>query len=198
VNACYYLGSIHEIQGDGERAGTVLERGLFLARELGFGWLVTPLSSVLGVIRVGEGRVTEGLTLLERALEAIEEFSGPLTVPTLIRWGQAQLGAGRVPEARDIAMRAVTLARERDERCNEAEALHLLGATTASSPAVDAVLAEDHYREALALAYTLEMRPLIAHCHLGLGKLYRRVGKRESAQEHLTTATTMYREMGGD
>jgi hypothetical protein len=40
------------------------------------------------------------------------------------------------------------------------------------------------------------MRPLAAHCHLGLGKLYRRTGKREQAQEHLTTATTMYREMG--
>jgi len=39
-------------------------------------------------------------------------------------------------------------------------------------------------------------RPLIAHCHLRLGKLYRRTGKREQAWEHLTTATTMYREMG--
>jgi hypothetical protein len=36
----------------------------------------------------------------------------------------------------------------------------------------------------------------VAHCHLGLGKLYRRTGKLEQAQEHLTTATTMYREMG--
>jgi hypothetical protein len=42
---------------------------------------------------------------------------------------------------------------------------------------------------------TSGMRPLIAHCHLGLGKLYRRTGKRQDAQEHLTTATTMYREM---
>ncbi len=39
------------------------------------------------------------------------------------------------------------------------------------------------------------MRPLVAHCHLGLGKLYRRTGKREPAQEHLTIATAMYREM---
>ena len=31
--------------------------------------------------------------------------------------------------------------------------------------------------------------------HLGLGKLYRRTGKREQAHEHLVTATTMYREM---
>jgi hypothetical protein len=40
------------------------------------------------------------------------------------------------------------------------------------------------------------MRPRVAHCHVGLGKLYRRTGKREQAQEHLTTATGMYREMG--
>ena len=39
------------------------------------------------------------------------------------------------------------------------------------------------------------MRPLVAHCHLGLGKLYQRTGKREQAQENLTAATTMYREM---
>ena len=39
------------------------------------------------------------------------------------------------------------------------------------------------------------MRPLVAHCRLGLGKLYRRTGRHEQAQEHFTTATTMYREM---
>jgi hypothetical protein len=39
------------------------------------------------------------------------------------------------------------------------------------------------------------MRPLIAHCHLGLGRLYRRTGNPQAAEEHLMTATTMYREM---
>jgi hypothetical protein len=38
--------------------------------------------------------------------------------------------------------------------------------------------------------------PSSPHCHLGLGKLYGRTDKREQAQEHLATATTMYREMG--
>ena len=40
-----------------------------------------------------------------------------------------------------------------------------------------------------------DLRPLVAHCHLGLGRLYRRTGKREQAHEHLTTAMKMYREM---
>ena len=39
------------------------------------------------------------------------------------------------------------------------------------------------------------MRPLLAHCHLGLGKVYQRTGQREQAGEHLATATTMYREL---
>jgi hypothetical protein len=56
-------------------------------------------------------------------------------------------------------------------------------------------MAEARYREAMALADDLGMRPLVAHCHLGLSKLYRRTGNRQEAQEHLATATTMYREM---
>ena len=56
-------------------------------------------------------------------------------------------------------------------------------------------LSPAHYRKALALADPRGMRPLAAHCHLGLGTLYRRTGKREQAQGHLTTATAMYREM---
>jgi len=48
----------------------------------------------------------------------------------------------------------------------------------------------------MALGAERGMRPIIAHCRLGLGKLHRRIGKHEQAQAHLTTATTMYREMG--
>ncbi len=40
----------------------------------------------------------------------------------------------------------------------------------------DAEKAESRYRQALTLAEELGMRPLVAHCHLGLGKLYRRTG----------------------
>ena len=73
--------------------------------------------------------------------------------------------------------------------------MHLLGDIATHPDRFDAERGEAHYREALALAEPRGMRPLVAHCHLGLGKLYRRTGKREQAQEHLTTAATMYREM---
>ena len=74
-----------------------------------------------------------------------------------------------------------------------AHALCLAGDVTSAGGAEDV---EGSYREALALASELGMRPLVAHCHLGLGKIYQRTGQREQAQKHFTTATTMYREMG--
>jgi predicted protein tyrosine phosphatase len=76
-----------------------------------------------------------------------------------------------------------------------AHALQLLGDIATHPDRFDARQGEIHYREALALAQSLDMRPLTAHCHLGLGKLYRRVDEQARANEHLTTATTMYRQM---
>ena len=94
-------------------------------------------------------------------------------------------------------MRALTLARERSERCHEAYALRLLGEVAAHGDPPGVETAAGRYRDAMNLASEIGMCPLVAHCHFGLGKVYRRTEKREQqeAQEHFTTATTMYREM---
>ena len=83
----------------------------------------------------------------------------------------------------------------RSRRSQPCVRLRLLGKTASRRDPSTVERAEGYYREALALAGELGMRPLVAHCHLGLGKLYRRTGGREQAEEHLATATTMYREM---
>jgi tetratricopeptide (TPR) repeat protein len=92
-------------------------------------------------------------------------------------------------------MQALDLARTRGEREVEAWALRLLGEFAAHAAAPDAERAEHHYRQALALSTKLGMRPLVAHCHLGLGTLYRRTGDPAKAEEHLASATAIYREM---
>ena len=102
--------------------------------------------------------------------------------------------AGRLEEAQTLAEHSLALARERQERGNEAYALHLLGDIAAhrTPPDVDAAV---HYRQALALAEDLGMRPLQAHCHRGLGTLYATVGQREQARAALTTAIELYQAM---
>ena len=103
--------------------------------------------------------------------------------------------AARLEDALAFARRALTLTRDRGERGYEAHALRLLGEIASCPDSPDVETAQAHYHQALVLAEELGMRPLVAHCHLGLGKLYRRTGDLQKAQEHLTTATTMYREM---
>jgi tetratricopeptide (TPR) repeat protein len=75
----------------------------------------------------------------------------------------------------------------------EAWALRLLGEIASAEDRFDAAGA--HFGQALALAAPRGMRPLVAHCHLGLAKLYQRTDKRQEAREHLRHAMRMYREM---
>ncbi len=57
------------------------------------------------------------------------------------------------------------------------------------------ISAEGHYTKSLGLANELGMRPLVAHCHAGLSKLYRHTGKRSESDRHRASASTMYSEM---
>jgi hypothetical protein len=84
----------------------------------------------------------------------------------------------------------------RGERGYEAYARRLLGEIASRRDPPDVEKAEVDYREALTVAHGLEMRPLVAHCHLGLGNLYRGTSDRAKTEEHLARATEMYREMG--
>jgi tetratricopeptide (TPR) repeat protein len=107
--------------------------------------------------------------------------------------GRACLLLGRLEEAWTLGHRVADTAPS--QRGSLAYARHLLGEVATHPARFDAESGEAHYRQALALAERCSMRPLVAHCHLGLGKLYQRTGDRQQAQEHLTIATTMYREM---
>jgi tetratricopeptide (TPR) repeat protein len=194
ANVCWILAYLQITRGELRHAVGLLERGLALSREWNLTYFSVGHTGSLGYAYALSGRVAEGIPLLERALNASETLRLGAAQPLfLVYLGEAYALAGRLDDALGFAGRALTLARERGQRGYEAWALRLLGEITARrNPPVHP---DGHYRDALALAEELGMRPLVAHCHLGLGKLYRRTAKRELAQEHLTTATTMYREM---
>jgi tetratricopeptide (TPR) repeat protein len=103
--------------------------------------------------------------------------------------------AGRGEEAGQHAHQALDLARQQKERGNEALALHQLGVVQAHADPPDVAQAEAHCQQALALAEELGMRPLMAHCHLGLGRLYGQTGRAELARTALTAAIDLYRAM---
>ena len=109
--------------------------------------------------------------------------------------GGALMLEGRLDEALQRAQEANALARRHGERGHEAWSLQMLGAIVSRPDAPDFEKAEAHYRAALGLASELGMRPLVAHCHFELGKLFRKSDRPEDSREHLVAATTLYREM---
>jgi class 3 adenylate cyclase/tetratricopeptide (TPR) repeat protein len=191
IAASWGPAHLYGLRGEISHAVRLLERTLSLCRDRDIQVLSGTTAGLLGFVYVLSGRVAEGFPLLSEGQESEKQYQ------TLIvaHMGEACLLAGRIDEAMAFADRALTFARERDQRGYEAHTLGLLGAIASARDPADAEAAEGHYRQAMALADELGMRPLVAHCHLGLGKLYRRTGRHEQAQEHLNTATTMYREM---
>jgi len=193
--ALCHLGYAYCGRGDADRATDLSTRSLALAREHDVRNLIQAASARLGVAYTLGGRATEAVACLE---EAVETGRSPNKMDpfTLVSLGRAYLSAGRPDDASGRAREALATCRERSTRNFEASALHLLGDIAAGLEPPAPEHAEQHYRQALGVAEELGMRPLVAHCHLGLGKLYRRTGRRELAHEHVTTATTMYHEMG--
>jgi tetratricopeptide (TPR) repeat protein len=166
-----------------------LERSLALSKSVNIVLYAVTCETNLGYAYVLSGRIGEGLELLEHA---VEQDAGARN--TSYKSG-AYLAAGRTEQAHCLAVKAHELASQRKQRGNEAYALMMLGEVAAHLHPTEAATAETSYGQAMALALEIGMRPLVAHCHLGLGRLRRRRGDRERAQVHLTKATAMYREM---
>ncbi|MGH7323574.1 MAG: AAA family ATPase [Candidatus Rokuibacteriota bacterium] len=189
--ASYALGILSLRKGDLGRAIAVLERGLPLCKSVPyyFPWI----ASELGYAYALSKRAAEALPMQEQAVQQAASMGITQWQSCWVGWlGEAYLLAGRVNEAVEHAQGALDLSRERKEQGYQAYALRLLGEVHSRLDPPDLQNAVDHFRHAIILAEELSMRPLVAHCHLGLGKLYRRTGKRHEA---LTTALMMYREM---
>jgi DNA-binding SARP family transcriptional activator len=196
VSAGYCLAYLYCLKGEIDLAVPLLERGLAFCREREFGVWLPQVTGYLGYAYSQAGRIEEGLSLLEQANDIFKTTrEWPFRALLTVHRGTACILAGRLDSAMELGHQALTLAREHGERGHEAWALCLLGEIASHRAPPEVQKAEDHYRQALALATELGMRPLVAHCHHGLGKLHRRTCKSEQVREQLITATTMYREM---
>jgi tetratricopeptide (TPR) repeat protein len=193
-NALLDLGRAHLRRGNLGPATRALARCLDVCRTWQLVAGTPPGAAALGAAYVLAGRLVEALALVD---EALEEFRAralhnrPAVI--LLYAGRAYLMAGRLDDAARHAGEALALTRRLRARSSEAYALCLAGDVASARGAADS---EGHYRAALTLADELGMRPVVAHSHLGLGRLYQRRGQRQEAREHLTAAATSYREMG--
>jgi tetratricopeptide (TPR) repeat protein len=194
--ASWGIGLCSLRQGDLHGALPRLERAMRLCQDADLPIYFHQIAAPLGAAYALAGRVADAVALLTQAIEQATAMAMVVfQVSCRLSLGEAHLLAGRLEEAQVLAERAWALGREHQERGDQAYALRLLGEIAARQEPPHIGEAEDSYRQALAFADELGMRPLQAHSHLGLGNLYCKMGRREQARTELCTALELYRAM---
>jgi tetratricopeptide (TPR) repeat protein len=192
--AFWGVGLLARRQGDLHRALPQLERAMSLCQEADLPMWFSAIAVELGAAYTLSGRVADAVPLLTRALAQTIEASGSQGNGS-VSLGEVHLLAGRLEEAHTLTKRTLAFACEHQERGRQASALRLLGEIAAHRDPPEVESAQTYYRQALALAESLGMRPLQAHCHRGLGILYTEAGQAEQARVSLSAAITLYRAM---
>ena len=148
----------------------------------------------LGTAYLGLGRIEEATALLEECVSQNDRLGlGANASVAITRLGEAYLAAGRRDEALSIAERALARCLERKERGQEAWVLHLMARIAEGADVPDSASAKARYEEALAIARERELRPLMAHCDLGLAGLYARTGDLPAAESRRAVAAAAFR-----
>ncbi|HSF01549.1 MAG TPA: hypothetical protein VLA62_00975, partial [Solirubrobacterales bacterium] len=190
------LGLVSLRRGDPRGAVPPLERAVEVCRVSQVRLPFDIAAGHLGYAYSLSGRLAEGVALMHEAL-ADPAATGTTNHPLLLAYlGEAHLLVGCRDDALAVARQALDLALRQKERGNEAWILRLLAEIAARAGPPDLESAQAHYSRALERAEALGMRPLAAHCHLGLGRYSRPTGGEPLAGQHFMTAATMYREMG--
>ena len=194
IEACSGVSMVCLRQGDVPRAILMLERAMSLSQDWHILSLLPVMAAALGLAYALEGRIAAGLALAEHGVEQIGAGGRARSLtPAITCLSEAYLLADRLEEARQRAGQALDLARQYKQRGHQAWALWLLGEVAARHTSPEVESAAGHYRQALALAEELGMRPLQAHCHCGLGTLYAQTGQREQARTALVLLSSVSR-----
>ncbi len=193
------VGLVHLYQGRLDDAALHLARGLDVCRRSEVAVHRPWLTATLGYTYAVSGQASEGQSLLHEAIDEAEKSGQVAGQAWRLAWlAEVALLAGRLADAAMWADQAVEQSRQRGERGHEAWALRAQAEVLSARKSSARHAARQRYQEALALAGTLEMRPLEARCHLGLAALHRATGQRAEARTALTQARAQLRALGMD
>jgi len=195
--AYYGAGFLHLIQGNPRQATDALEQAFSVCRANDMPVYVPRISAALGLAHALSGDAVKAIPVLERAAADAASRKQAASYPQVVLLlGEVYMLGHWLGKAADAATRALDLFRQQRERAHEASALRLLADLACQGDPVDLTAAEALYRQSLALAEELGMRPLAARCRLGFGRLYKQRGDRHTASEHLTAAGRELENMG--
>jgi len=190
------LGVLFLLIGELEKSIEILQRSLSICHSANVPVYLPYVASRLGAAYANSGRIAEAIPYLEQGVENSTAAGRVAFLSLSTAWlSEGYLLCGRLEEASAVADRALDLSKKHKERGHQAWALKLLGDITLRRDWPNIELAEVHYRQALALSQELGMRPLQAHCHVGLGRICGAMGSPDQARAQFSAAVDLYRSM---
>jgi tetratricopeptide (TPR) repeat protein len=184
------IGFLHLRRGDLLKAIALLERGLTLSQIADLRLYFRITRDYLAFAYALASRTAEALSLLDQTSPS----EGGIAIPMPNR-SETYLLSGCIKEAHQNVLSNLERCQTHQARGAQAWDLRILGDIAMHRDPPEIETGETHYQQALTLATELGMRPLQAHCHRVLGKLYSQTGHIEQARAELTTAIEMYRAM---
>ena len=166
-HGCLGLGGTRVRQGEFDAAINVLARGFATTEHVPL--LRPPIAADLGLAYARCGRISEGLSHLDAAVESATTMGRFSRLPLLlVKCGEIHLLAGEQDEAMRLATAALRLATEQKERGNKVYATHLLAEITAQKNGTEG-------RPSAIISTRWRLRPSSEcgrspHCHAGLAR----------------------------
>ena len=194
VFALLGIGTLHLKRGDFAEAIQTLERGKAICEIADLPPVFLEVALPLGSAYAQSGRASDAVALLDRAVSRAIALKSRLG--HWLRSGamaEAYLAAGRADEALPLAELFLDITGMMNARGPMAWARHLLGAVAANVGSKAFDRSERDLGAALAAAEGLGMQPLAARCHLTLGELYLRMGRRQQAAAEYSVAAEIFR-----
>jgi ATP/maltotriose-dependent transcriptional regulator MalT len=195
ITANFVIAVVRLARGDLEEAIRVQEQGLALCRAERMRIYFPAFAVLLAQALALSGRAATAVPMVQKALPAPSDaiYFAPFAV---VAASEVYLLAGQTDEAAKFGARALELAKRKRERGYEGWALRVLGEIAAGREPPDVQVAEAYYRDAMARATALGMRPLQGRCHLGLAMLHARNNASGEAESEFSDAATLFEEMG--
>ena len=189
-----FVSLVHILRRDERAAQAALTALAPIATAHGFPFLLADSQVLLGWSLAAQGKVDEGLAMVQPAITAYAETGAAMSRPShLSMLAKVYLSAGRTDDGLAAVASALALVELTGERSYEAEIYRLLGELLlAGSPGktaqakTAAVEAEASFLQGLEVARRQQARSLELRLAISLGKLWQRQGRTADARTLLS------------
>jgi len=189
------LGELHTLRGEMTDAQNYLERAVAAASERGNKWYEGQARRTLGRCYLAMGRSDQALTAATRAMELAQEIGDRQAIcESHLLLAEAYLAAGDQERSDESLQAVLKLVNDSQADMHIAgEAQRIVGLLEMAKS--EAASAAQHFGRSVSIFDLIGDRYRSARAHFELGRAYV-VTQPDRAEEHLTRALNIFRELG--